>query len=99
MERIAPPNEFRSNIHLGGQGKNVNLSPNEIEMAVSAIKSLGLKIGGVDIIRSQNGPMILEVNSSPGLEGIEGTTKIDIASAVYKFIEADFEKLQKEKLC
>ena len=99
MERIAPPNEFRSNIHLGGQGKNVNLSPNEIEMAVSAIKSLGLKIGGVDIIRSQNGPMILEVNSSPGLEGIEGTTKIDIASAVYKFIEADFEKLQKKKLC
>lgn len=94
MERIAPANEFRSNIHQGGIGQNVSLSPNEIEMAVNAIKALGLKIGGVDIIRSKKGPLILEVNSSPGLEGIEGTTKIDIASSVFKFIEEDYKRLQ-----
>lgn len=92
MERIAPDNEFRSNIHQGARGQNVSLSPNEMETAVTAIKALDLKIGGVDIMRSKSGAMILEVNSSPGLEGIEGTTKIDIASSVYKFIEADFKK-------
>ena len=98
MERIAPENEFRSNIHQGGMGQNVSLSPNEMDMAIKAIKSLGLKIGGVDIIRSINGPMILEVNSSPGLEGIESTTKIDIASSIFKFIESDYRKSQKNQL-
>jgi ribosomal protein S6--L-glutamate ligase len=98
MERIAPPDEFRSNIHQGGTGINVSLSPNEIDLAVKAIKALDLKIGGVDIIRSKKGPLILEVNSSPGLEGIEGTTKIDIATSIFKFIEADFEETQKKTL-
>ena len=89
MERVAPANEFRSNIHRGAKGRLIELTNQEKEMAVTAINALNVKIGGVDIIRSNNGPLILEVNSSPGLEGIENTTKIDIASAVYAFIESD----------
>ena len=97
MERIAPPNEFRSNIHRGARGHNVSLGPSETRMAIEALKALNLKIGGVDIIRSKNGPLILEVNSSPGLEGIESTTKIDIAGAVFQFIEEDFNRLNQDK--
>ena len=89
MERVAPPNEFRSNIHRGAEGRTITLTKDENEMAIKAIKALNLKIGGVDIIRSKNGPLILEVNSSPGLEGIEKTTEIDIATAFYEFIEND----------
>jgi ribosomal protein S6--L-glutamate ligase len=92
MERVAPPNEFRSNIHRGAEGRKVELTEEEKQMAISAIKSLNINIGGVDIIRSKKGPMILEVNSSPGLEGIETTTKLDIASTIFKFIEMDFVK-------
>jgi len=90
MERIAPKNEFRSNIHRGGEGRLIELTNEEKEIAVKAIASLNLKIGGVDIIRSNKGPMILEVNSSPGLEGIEKVTKVDIASEIYEYIEKDF---------
>jgi len=90
MERVAPENEFRSNIHRGGEGRVIELTPKEKKIAVKAIASLGLKIGGVDIIRSNRGPMILEVNSSPGLEGIEKATEIDIASKIYEYIENDF---------
>ena len=93
MERVAANNEFRSNIHQGGAGILVNLNSTEIEMAIKIIKVLGLKIGGVDIIRSKNGPMILEVNSSPGLEGIEATTKIDVAGSIFDFIEEDYNRL------
>ena len=92
MERVAPPNEFRSNIHRGAEGRKVELTEEEKQMAISAIQSLNINIGGVDIIRSNKGPLILEVNSSPGLEGIEHTTKIDIASSIYRFIETDFNK-------
>jgi len=90
MERVAPKNEFRSNIHRGGEGRLITLTNEEKEIAVKAIASLNLKIGGVDIIRSNKGPMILEVNSSPGLEGIEKVTEIDIASEIYEYIEKDF---------
>jgi ribosomal protein S6--L-glutamate ligase len=89
MERVAPENEFRSNIHRGGEGRLIDLTIEEKEIAVKAIESLNLKIGGVDIIRSNRGPMILEVNSSPGLEGIEKSTQIDVASEIYKYIEGD----------
>ena len=97
MERVAPPNEFRSNIHRGAMGHTVSLGPSETKMAIEALKALNLKIGGVDIIRSKKGPLILEVNSSPGLEGIEGTTKIDIAGAIFKFIEEDFNRINEIK--
>ena len=91
MERIAPKNEFRSNIHRGAMGYEIKLSENEKQIAVKALKAVGLKFGGVDIIRSKNGPLILEINSSPGLEGIEKTTQIDIAGEVVKFIEQDYK--------
>ncbi|MGV6860719.1 MAG: RimK family alpha-L-glutamate ligase [Putridiphycobacter sp.] len=92
MERIAPQNEFRSNIHRGAIGYKIRISDEEKEMAIRALKALNLKAGGVDIIRSKKGPLILEVNSSPGLEGIENTTKIDVAGAIIKFIEEDYKK-------
>jgi ribosomal protein S6--L-glutamate ligase len=91
MERIAPQNEFRSNIHRGAVGYNIKLSNDEQQMAINALKAIGLKFGGVDIIRSKRGPLILEINSSPGLEGIEGTTKIDVADEIIKFIEQDYK--------
>jgi len=86
MERVASKDEFRSNIHRGGQGKPVDLSDVEKNLALTAIKGLGLQIAGVDIIRSTNGPLLLEVNSSPGIEGIEKTTKINVAKAMIDFI-------------
>lgn len=94
MERIAPQNEFRSNIHRGGAGYNISLSDEEKQMAINALKAVGLKFGGVDIIRSKRGPLILEINSSPGLEGIEKTTNIDIAGEIIKFIEKDYKITQ-----
>ena len=86
MERVAANNEFRSNIHRGGIGKQVVLSDAEKEMAIKTLKILNLGIGGVDIIRSKKGPLLLEVNSSPGLEGIEKTTAINIAASIIKYI-------------
>ena len=87
MKRIAAEGEFRSNIHRGGRGEKVKITPEERKIAVKAARILGLKVAGVDIIRSKSGPKILEVNSSPGLEGIEGTTKIDIAEKIITYIE------------
>lgn len=86
MERIAPETEFRSNIHRGGVGKIVELTEKEKSIALLATKGLNLKIAGVDIIRSNTGPLLLEVNSSPGLEGIEETTKINVAKAIIDYI-------------
>lgn len=86
MERVASKDEFRSNIHRGGIGKLVDLTEEEKQLALKAIKGLGLRIAGVDIIRSANGPLLLEVNSSPGIEGIENTTKINVAKAIIDYI-------------
>jgi ribosomal protein S6--L-glutamate ligase len=89
MQREAKEGEFRSNIHCGGKGNKVKITPEERAMAVKSCKVLGLNVAGVDIIRSDRGPMVLEVNSSPGLEGIEDVTKKDVASEIIKFIEKD----------
>ena len=86
MERVASANEFRSNIHRGGSGKLVELSAAEKELAIKTAKVLGLNIAGVDIIRSKSGPLLLEVNSSPGIEGIEKTTSINVASSIIKYM-------------
>lgn len=86
MERVASKDEFRSNIHRGGVGKIVELTNDEKELALKAINGLGLEIAGVDIIRSAKGPLLLEVNSSPGIEGIEKCTKINVAKALIDFI-------------
>lgn len=87
MQRTAPDGEFRSNLHRGGSAQLVKLKPNERSTAVKAAQTMGLKVAGVDILRSSRGPLIMEVNSSPGLEGIEGATRKDVAGAVVKYIE------------
>ena len=79
MERQAEEGEFRANIHLGGKALAIEISDEEREIAVSATKTLGLDVAGVDMVRSNSGPKILEVNSSPGLEGIEAASGVDIA--------------------
>lgn len=87
MKRQAPPGEFRSNLHRGGRAERVRLSPEERTTAVRAAKTLGLDVAGVDLIRSNHGPVIIEVNSSPGLEGIETATGIDVAAKIISFLE------------
>jgi ribosomal protein S6--L-glutamate ligase len=87
MKRQGPPGEFRSNLHRGGHAEAIKLSANERATAVRAAKTMGLNVAGVDLIQSDIGPMVLEVNSSPGLEGIEAASGIDIAAAIIEFIE------------
>jgi ribosomal protein S6--L-glutamate ligase len=87
MLRQAKEGEFRSNLHRGGSASVVKLSPAERATAVSAAKTVGLNIAGVDIVRGKDGPLVLEVNSSPGLEGIEQTTGKDVAGMIMEFIE------------
>jgi len=88
MMRTAKAGEFRSNVHQGGSVKKVTLTKEERRTAIKAAKILKLNVAGVDILRSDSGPKILEVNSSPGLEGIENATKKDIAGAIIEHIEA-----------
>ena len=87
IERTAAPGEFRANIHRGGSAAIVRITKEERALAIKAAKSLGLDVAGVDIIRSKNGPLLLEVNSSPGLEGIETATGKDIAGLMIASIE------------
>ncbi|HRQ61377.1 MAG TPA: RimK family alpha-L-glutamate ligase, partial [Alphaproteobacteria bacterium] len=87
MERHAAKGEFRANIHLGGTGHPVEITPEERDMAIDSAQCVGLAVSGVDIIRSKTGPKVLEVNSSPGLEGVERTTGIDIAGLMVAHIE------------
>lgn len=87
MKRQGKEGEFRSNLHRGGSGQTVLLTPDEEWTAVHAAKSLGLRVAGVDMLQSQRGPLVLEVNSSPGLEGVEKTTGIDIAGQIVAYIE------------
>ena len=87
MERKPPPGEFRSNLHRGGSAKVVKLGKQEAEIAVAAAKAVGLDIAGVDILRSHRGPLVMEVNASPGLEGIEGATGRNVAAAIIKQLD------------
>ena len=88
MRRVAQGDEFRSNVHRGGKAEKVTLDPAYLETAVRAAQILGLGIAGVDMLESDDGPMIMEVNSSPGLEGIEGATHLDVAGAIIDHIAA-----------
>ena len=88
MERKAPEGDFRANLHLGGEGKEVVLTDEEKNIAIKAAMTLGLGIAGVDLIRSNRGLLLIEVNSSPGLEGIEAATGKDIASKMVNYIES-----------
>ena len=87
MKRQAAPGEFRSNLHRGGSATLVKITPTERATAVKAARIMGLNVAGVDILRSERGPLVMEVNSSPGLEGIEVATGKDIASMIIEFIE------------
>ena len=92
MKRQAKEGEYRSNLHKGGVATVVKLSPAERALAVRAASVLGLDVAGVDIIRSAHGPLVLEVNSSPGLEGIEKATGKNVAGAIIEYLEKDSEK-------
>jgi ribosomal protein S6--L-glutamate ligase len=87
MKRQGKEGEFRSNLHRGGIANIIELTDDEENAALRAAKSLGLGICGVDLLQSARGPLVLEVNSSPGLEGIETATKKDIASTIIRYIE------------
>ncbi len=98
MERRAAKGEFRANIHLGGTGHKVSITPEERKIAVASAKAVGLKVTGVDLIRSKDGPKVLEVNSSPGLEGVEKATGIDIAGLMIEYIEKQVTARKKKKV-
>ena len=87
MKRQAQAGEFRSNLHRGGTASLIKLTPEERSTATRAAKKIGLNVAGVDLLRSNHGPVVLEVNSSPGLEGIETATGKDVAGMIIEFIE------------
>lgn len=97
MKRQGAEGEFRSNLHRGGKATVIKLSRQERLAALGAARALGLDIAGVDMLQSERGPLILEVNSSPGLEGIEKATGIDIAGEIVKYIDESVKKLEKKK--
>ena len=95
MKRQAKAGEFRSNLHRGGEATIYKLNRQEKQTAITAAKKLGLTVAGVDMLPSKRGPLIIEVNSSPGLEGIEGATKVDIAGRIITFLESNVGKTKK----
>ena len=88
MQRDSSPGDFRANLHRGGSAKAATLSADEERIAVAAAAALGLGVAGVDLLRSNRGPLLLEVNASPGLEGIEAATGVDVAGAIMALLEA-----------
>ncbi len=91
MIRHGAEGEFRSNLHRGGKAARVRITPEERSTAVRATRIMGLRVCGVDILRSNHGPVVMEVNSSPGLEGVEKTTGVDVASKIIEYIEKNAE--------
>lgn len=96
-KRVGKEGDFRSNLHRGGTGEKIKLSKLEKEAAVKAAQALGLKIAGVDLLQSNRGPLILEVNSSPGLQGVENYTGVDVADKIIAYVENNINKPQKHK--
>jgi ribosomal protein S6--L-glutamate ligase len=86
MRRQAREGEFRSNLHRGGSATPTQLSAAETDTALRAARTMGLNVAGVDLLRSRRGPLVLEVNSSPGLEGIEAATGIDVAGEIIEYL-------------
>lgn len=95
MMRKAPEGEFRSNLHRGGKSLKVKISSEERRTAIQAAKEMGLNVAGVDLLRSSTGPVVMEVNSSPGLEGIEKASGISVAGKIYDYIERNVESGKK----
>ena len=96
MRRKARAGEFRSNLHRGGTATQVTLNAAETDTAIRAAKVMGLNVAGVDLLRSRRGPLVLEVNSSPGLEGIEATTGVDVAGAVIDYMAQRVRRRRRE---
>ncbi|MDZ7870070.1 MAG: 30S ribosomal protein S6--L-glutamate ligase [Rheinheimera sp.] len=92
MKRQAKAGEFRSNLHRGGTATAVKLNSAERKTALQAAKCMGLAVAGVDILQSKEGPVVMEVNSSPGLEGIEASTTVDVAGAILDYLESQYQK-------
>ena len=86
MKRQGAEGEFRSNLHRGGNATSIKLTPEERSTAIRAAKAMGLRVAGVDLLRSNHGPVVMEVNSSPGLEGIEKTTGVDVAGKIIEYL-------------
>lgn len=97
MKRQGAEGEFRSNLHRGGYAENIKLTPEERSTAVRAAKTMGLNVAGVDLLRSNHGPVVMEVNSSPGLEGIEESTGVDVAGKIIEYIEKNVHDKSKIK--
>lgn len=87
MKRKGREGDFRSNLHRGGSAEKIKITPAERSTAISAARAMGLNVCGVDLLRSNHGPVVMEVNSSPGLEGVETATGIDVAGLIIEFIE------------
>ena len=92
MKRNGAADDFSSNLHLGGSAEMIKSTPKERSTAVRAAKSMGLNVCGVDMLRTNDGPVVMEVNSSPGLQGIENATGIDVAGKIIEFLEANAVK-------
>lgn len=95
MQRTGAPGEFRANVHQGGKAERVTLTQRERRTAVRAAKALGLHVAGVDLLRSERGPLVIEVNASPGLEGIELASQVDVAGAIIQYVEENLPKKRK----
>ncbi len=87
MQRHAAPGDFRSNLHCGGTARPIKLKSDEQELAINAARITGLEVAGVDLLRSDRGPLILEINASPGLKGIERTSKVDVSGQIIQTLE------------
>ncbi|MGB7184001.1 MAG: 30S ribosomal protein S6--L-glutamate ligase [Burkholderiaceae bacterium] len=99
MKRTGLKGEFRSNLHRGGSAESVDLSAEETAAAIRAARTIGLRVGGVDMLRSNRGPVVLEVNATPGIEGIEKATGIDVAGKIIELlaVQTTIEKAQREQ--
>ncbi|PWG02304.1 30S ribosomal protein S6--L-glutamate ligase [Sphingosinicella humi] len=91
MMRRGREGDFRSNLHRGGSATAIKITPQERATAISAAKAMGLNVCGVDMLRSNHGPVVMEVNSSPGLEGVEQATGVDVAGKIIQFVEKNWE--------
>lgn len=94
MKRVGEPGEYRSNLHRGGRAEPVQLTKEIERVAIEATRAVGLNIAGVDLLPSKRGPLVMEVNSSPGLEGVEEATGIDVAGEIIDFIEQEVDAHQ-----
>ena len=96
MKRTSSLDDFRSNVHRGAETQKVQLTPREKFMAINATKHLGLGVAGVDLIRSRKGPLLIEVNASPGLKGIEAATDVNVAKSIVQYVEKNARRNRKQ---